>query len=143
MLILGICNDVAIIGIIYFINNIIKVLCVVTPVLLLLMLTIDFVQAVIAGDSERMDKVKGKAIQRIVYAVLVFLVPFIVKGVMGLLGNSTNFSSCYEVAENDSNLQLIEQIREIEAKIENAKTDAEKEQLIQQRDALYKQLNGQ
>ena len=66
---------------------------------------VDFSKAVIISD----DKVQGKSVnlflKRILYAVLIFAVPWIVKVVMISLGNLTegvNFTDCIENANGET-----------------------------------------
>ena len=114
-----ICNNLSIVAAIDFLNNLIRILCIVTPILLILFLTIDFVRAVISDDSQKMEKVKSVAIKRIVYAIVVFLVPSIVNGFMGLLGDRTNFSACYQYATSE-NIQSLADEAEAQRKAEEA-----------------------
>ena len=100
---------------IYFIKSIVKILCIVTPILLLIFLTIDIVKAVTAGDEATMKKIPGLAVKRFAYAVAVFMVPYIVNGFMGLLGDSTSVSKCYDLATAAN----------VEKKVEDEKKEAE------------------
>ena len=134
-----ICNNISSLGAIYFITNIIRILCIVTPILLLLLLTIDFVRATASGDTEKMDKVKSKAVKRIAYALAVFLVPAIVNGFMGLLGDSTNFSGCYNLATSE-NVQKLADAKKIEQDLKKAQNDEQRKALTEARDKIYGQI---
>ncbi len=140
MFILDVCDNISIVSIIYFISTIIGILCVVTSVLLLLVLTIDFVRAVMESDSEKMDKVKKTAVKRIVYAVIVFLVPAIVNGTMSLLGDSTSFTACYDLATS-GNVERLAEIKRIDDELKTVKYESDKKELIKKREDLYKQIN--
>ena len=120
----GLCDNVGGLSMIYFMKNIIRILCIVTPVLLLLFLTIDVVKAVTSGDSAVMKKMPATAVKRAIFAIIVFLVPYIVNGFMGLLGNSTNFSKCYDYATSD-NVHAAAEIAKKETELKNAKTAEE------------------
>ena len=139
MLILVECDQLGLMGALLFIKNIIKIICVAIPVLLLLFLTIDFVRATIEGDSEKMDKVKNVAVKRIIYAVIVFLIPTIVKGSMLLLGDTTKFSSCYDLAET-SYVENLAEANRLEQKIKNAENEAKKAELQKQYEKTKKQM---
>ena len=139
MNILDVCNDLSILGVILFIKNLLKIICVAVPILLLLFLTIDFTKATIESDSEKMNKVKAIAIKRIVYAIIVFLVPVIVNGVMSLLGDSTNFSSCYDMANND-NVQSLAEANKLEQDAKKAKTEQAKKELDEKVKKIYAQI---
>ena len=139
MNILDVCNDLSILGVILFIKNLLKIICVAVPILLLLFLTIDFTKATIESDSEKMNKVKAIAIKRIMYAIIVFLVPVIVNGVMSLLGDSTNFSSCYDMANND-NVQSLAEANKLEQDAKKAKTEQAKKELDEKVKKIYAQI---
>ena len=73
------------------------------PVLLILMLTIDYARAVIASDMEKMKKIKSQVPKRIIDAIFLALTPaiitLIVNLVSGLQSNeskvrNTNIMSC-------------------------------------------------
>ncbi len=56
---------------------------------LVVLLIIDFGKAVMAGKEDEIKSAQKLAIKRVVYAVVVFLVPFIVNVGLGLLANAT------------------------------------------------------
>ena len=56
---------------------------------LVVLLIIDFGKAVMAGKEDEIKTKQKMAIKRVVYAVIVFLVPFIVNVGLGLLANAT------------------------------------------------------
>ena len=56
---------------------------------LVILLIIDFGKAVMAGKEDEIKSAQKMAIKRIIYAVVVFLVPFIVNVGLGLLANAT------------------------------------------------------
>ena len=141
MILLDICNNLSSLGAILFINNITKILCTVTPILLLLFLTIDFAKATIESNEEKMDKVKHTAIKRIAYALIVFLVPAIVSGVMGLLGNKTSISACYELA-TPTNVSKLADAKKLEDKIKKEQNSETKQTLQKKRDELYNTIEN-
>ncbi len=142
MFVLEICNNLGILGILFFIKRLLQIIGIVIPILLLLFLTIDFVKATTDSNPDRMDKVKGTAIKRIVYAVLVFLVPFIVNGFMSLLGNTNSFSACYDLA-NASIVNSLAEKNKLEQKMRNAKTEAQKQELAKRHEELSKKIEEQ
>jgi len=56
---------------------------------LVVLLIIDFGKAVMAGKEDEIKSAQKLAIKRVIYAVVVFLVPFIVNVALGLLANAT------------------------------------------------------
>ena len=55
---------------------------------LVVLLIIDFGKAVMAGKEDEIKSAQKLAIKRIIYAIIVFLVPLIVNVTMGLLVNA-------------------------------------------------------
>jgi hypothetical protein len=139
MFILDACNNISSLGIINFIKNMLSILCIITPVLLLLILTIEFVKAAIASDTETMDKIKKSAVKRIIFAILVFLVPTIVNGVMGLLVNFNSFADCYNLANSD-NVNKYAEIYRLEREEQKTNNEMKKKELQKKQQELYKKI---
>lgn len=75
----------------------------VVPVILIVFGSIDLIKAVIAGKEEDIKKNQQTLFKRIVAAVIVFLVPLIVKVVMGLIGNES-WQACWD--ENSAGIDI-------------------------------------
>ena len=60
---------------------------------LIVLLIIDFGKAVMAGKEDEIKSAQKLAIKRVVYALVVFLVPWIVNIAIGLLANATSTTS--------------------------------------------------
>lgn len=77
--------------------GIIPLIQIVIIVALIIFLIIDFGKAVMAGKEEEIKTAQKLAIKRIVYAIVVFLVPWLVSVAFGLLTNPEADSalSCY------------------------------------------------
>ena len=91
------CEDVSILHTVWLI------LWIIGPVLLILMLTIDYTRAVIASDVEKMKKVKSKAPKRVIAAILLALTPAFVTLIVNLVSgiqtagssvSNTNIMQC-------------------------------------------------
>ena len=87
-------------------NGVIPLIQAAIIIALVVLLIIDFGKAVMAGKEDEIKSAQKLAIKRIVYAIVVFLVPLIVNVTMGLLVNakeakgdpsqqSTDALSCY------------------------------------------------
>jgi hypothetical protein len=139
MQILEACKDLGTLGAILFIKNLVSILCIVTPILLLLMLTIDFVLGTIKGDTEKTSGIVEKAVKRIIFAALIFFIPTIVNAFMSLIGEKTNYSDCY----NRANSEVIEQLTAEAREKENLKKKYNEEQvkqIIKARETKQKEL---
>lgn len=66
-------------------------------VVLIIFLILDFGRAVMAGKEDEIKTAQKLAIKRVIYAVVVFLVPWIVNVAFGLLDSSEGDTalSCY------------------------------------------------
>ena len=98
----SLCDNEDMKNIFMVIVNIIKLFCIIAPIITVLFISIDFGKAVIAGSAEDMrDEVK-LVVKRLIYCVIVFLVPFIVAFVISLLKDSgVKISSCFTYDEEN------------------------------------------
>ncbi len=110
-----VCTNPDILRIIYFILIIIDIVKIIIPIGLIVMGIIDFSKAVISSDEKTQKKSSRLFMNRILCAVLVFIVPWIVKVLMVVLGDILgsgviNFTDCIQnanketIAELDQNL---------------------------------------
>lgn len=88
----GTCRDVALERILYAVKNILNIIDIITPIILILMLSIHFTRAVLNPEDKKRDK---RLINSIIALVVVFMMPIIVNATMHLLGEKTNISSCW------------------------------------------------
>lgn len=95
-------NDAAACGVltaVYYVRFVVKVLQIIIPIALILWGTIDMGKAVIAGDEKKMKEAQKPFIKRIISAVIVFLIPFIVTLVINIIPDSNQeFKSCWNSA---------------------------------------------
>ena len=70
-----------------------KVIQWVIPILLILLITFDFLKAVIGGDEKKSKEALTKVGKRLLYAVILFLIPMLVKMIFREVGkvNSSGF----------------------------------------------------
>lgn len=68
----------------YMLHTILQYVRIIVPILVILLGTIDFAKAVIAGKEDNMKKAQTDFIKRVVIGVAVFFVPLLVDIVMGL-----------------------------------------------------------
>ena len=104
----SVCERSVVLQIVEVISNVITLISRIAPIVLILMLVIDFGKAVISGDESAMKKSTSLVIKRIIYCVLIFCVPYIIDISMNLLGNlGVNLASCYTgaTAENIARLK--------------------------------------
>ena len=103
MFILDTCADLtSVIAIVKFILNIVQW---VFPIILIVLGTIDLVKAVTQGKEEEIKKGQKILIQRIIAAVIVFLVPLIISIIMGWLGSS-GWKDCWKKTQPGIKLDI-------------------------------------
>lgn len=103
------CTNPDILRVIYFGKLIVDIVKVVIPIGLIIIGMIDFSKSVVSSDEGAQKKNMTLLGKRIVFAILVFAVPWIVETLMVSLGNLTegvNFTDCLE----NANSECIEQL---------------------------------
>lgn len=102
--IVDVCTNPDILKVIYFAKLILDIVKIVIPIGLIIMGMIDFSKSVVTSDDGIQKKNMKLFVKRIIYAVLVFAVPWIVETLIVNLGNLTdgvNFTDCLENAESE------------------------------------------
>lgn len=111
------CTNPAVLKILSFIFQLLDILCFIIPMVLIIMLSVDFLKNVIASKDEEFQKNANMVIKRIVFAIVLFLLPTIVKFMLALVSDATNnlsgeYQSCIDnidyikVYENNYNEML-------------------------------------
>lgn len=109
------CENPEILKVFYFLNIIIDIVKIVIPIGLIVIGMIDFSKALTSNDEGSQKKSVNLFIKRVIMAILVFLVPWIVETLIIWLGNladGVNFTDCLENANR-------EKIDELEKEINN------------------------
>lgn len=95
------CGGADILRIIKFAEKLLDIVFIMIPILLIIMISVDFAKNVIAGKVEDMQKNVTLVLKRILMTVALFLVPTIVEFVMLLLGEQgLDFARCVDIAIN-------------------------------------------
>lgn len=97
----------AILTMIYYVKLVLRILQIAVPIGLILFGTIDMAKAVIAGDEKKMKEAQKPFIKRIVSAVIVFLIPYIVSVVVGLVTSNGDYKGCWDAAEKAQSLDVM------------------------------------
>lgn len=115
------CGPSGILKAVYFFKLILDVVFILIPIALIVLLTIDISKAVISGDEGVQKKSFKLGAKRLLYAVIVFCVPYIVSLVNLVLGDlGVDYSACYY----DIDLDAIKQLEADEIAVEEAKKAA-------------------
>lgn len=92
------CSDPTMLQVMGIVKFIMRVICIIVPIVLIVLGTIDLFKAVTAGKE---DEKKQKAlITRLIAGLLVFLVPTIVTVLFNLVGVS-DWKTCWNDASDD------------------------------------------
>jgi len=95
--ILAKCSEQDLMKVFDFVKLFLRMVQFIVPVILIVLGTIDLVKAVIASKEDEIKNAQKMLIKRLIYAVIVFLVPFIVSWIMGLIGNN-DWKDCWNEA---------------------------------------------
>jgi len=123
------CGGVDILRIIKFVWSLLDILFIIVPIGLILMITVDFGKNVIAGKEDEMKKNVSLVIKRLIFCVVLFLIPTIVKIVINVLGDSgievLSYAQCITVARTQdlSKFESLDPIEEYPLKEPNFSKD--------------------
>ena len=113
------CTNPDILRVIWFFMIILDIVKIIIPIALIVLGIVDFSKAVITSDEKAQQKSVKLFGKRILYAILVFIIPWLVEVFMITLGNligeegKVNFTDCIENATGEKIKQL-EQTKENE-----------------------------
>lgn len=118
------CQHPAVLRFIYFGMLILDILFVIIPICLIIMLLIDFAKAVVAND-EGAKKSTKLVTKRIMYAVIIFIVPWVVNLLITILSSvgldtGTNYVMCLTNAQS-GNFEYYDKLLEEEEALEAEK----------------------
>lgn len=96
-----VCSNQNILAVIYFVWTIVSWVLRIVPIILIVMVSLDFAKNVMANGADAMNKNLKMAISRIISCVLCFLVPSFVTTLNTILGDfGVNYSKCFDNIAN-------------------------------------------
>ena len=106
-----ICDDSNVLNVFYFFEQLLSLAFIIIPVGAILILSFDMFKNVIANDEGVQKKNMNLFIKRIIFLVVVFLVPYIVRFFVGFVSDSlgiekNGYLKCLSVTKEDINEQL-------------------------------------
>ncbi len=126
-----VCELSEVLKVIYFVKQLLNVVCFIVPIGLIVMVMLDFFKNVIAKDEGDMKKNLNLVIKRTFMAVMLFLVPTIITFVNSLLGTfGVSYASCI----NNANLEKIAVFEAEEEALELQKEQEEQNEQIFEND---------
>lgn len=99
-----VCGGADVLRILRFVFILLDMVCWIVPMGLIVMLMVDFGKNVIAGKEDEMKKNLNMVIKRIIYCIILFLVPTIVNFAVGIVSNvGVEAAKCIEIARDHNN----------------------------------------
>lgn len=92
------CGGMDILRLIKMVIMFLKIVFLVAPIILMVMISIDFFKNVSSGKDEEIKKNISIAIKRVIACLLLFLVPTFFNIITNMIG--TDYSKCFELAKN-------------------------------------------
>ena len=131
MYFLDVCTDSSFLSMILLMKNFIEIVCIIVPILLILLSSIDVGKIVINPDPKNSQKAISMLIKRSIAAVTIFFLPTIVGVFLSLLGKANyTTTACW----NNANTDTINSFRETE-KLEKEAEEQEKKAIKEAADA--------
>ncbi len=115
------CTNSGVLKTILFVENLLKIVFYMVPILLVLMVTIDLSKAVLSSDESAMQKSLKIVIKRMVSVIVLFLVPTISEVAVNL-ASDTAWSDYTLCLTNTENISYYETLDAQKKKIEEEKT---------------------
>lgn len=125
------CQHPGVLRILYFVYLLLDVIFIVVPIGLIIMLLVDFSKAVIAGDDDKAKKSTKIVVKRIIYAILIFAMPWIVNlflEIMSDAGITTDYLTCMDNAKSGDFAYYDMLLEE-----ENAAREAERQKKLEEK----------
>ena len=105
-MIISICNNLKTLSVLRIVNNIIDIIKISVPILLIFILIFKLIKAITNDDTNSLEKVKKTAISNILAAVIIFLIPSLIKIVVNITFPNSEYTKCI----NNSSLERINSI---------------------------------
>lgn len=100
-ILLDFCQKSNVLELINFILKALRLVCIIVPIMLIVLITIDFIKGIIASQDE-VKKIFSIVLKRIIYAALIFFAPLIVNVIVGILGDlGVDYMECIENATDE------------------------------------------
>ncbi len=119
------CETSNVLKVIYFIKELIKISLIIIPIILIVMLTVDFAKNIVSNEDEMKRNIK-LAIRRLIYTLVIFFIPTIVRLSFNLLSNQ-NIAEEYTTCFNNANQDAIIRFEEEEKVLKEYAKEREKE----------------
>lgn len=96
------CTDGSALGsVVALLKTAINILQILIPIALILWGTLDMGKAVIAGDEKKIKEAQKPFVKRLISAVIVFLIPYLLNLVIGIVAKGDSASAWVDCWQND------------------------------------------
>ena len=134
---------ITMLGVLYFVRELLKMAYIIIPIGLIVMLAIDFSKGALSFDDG--NKTLSFVLKRVLYAIAIFLIPTIVFGVMQYAGfNFSDSKSCWHYV-NGVSVDTVKNLAKLQEEAQNKKNAELEEKLLKkvskQYNAISKSLN--
>ena len=122
-MILSICDNTTVLKVIHVVNIMITVIKIGVPIALIIAMMIDFMKAIKVGSDDLLAKAKGKVKNRVIAAVLIFLVPTFVTFIVNVAApEDAEIKKCIDASSSMSDIDSMESSN-VEALVSKAESD--------------------
>ena len=87
-----------VLGVLFIAKTVVRILQIAVPIGLIIWGTIDIGKSVIAGDEKKIKEAQKPFVKRVIAAVIVFLIPWLVELVLGFVSNG-EWKACWDEAQ--------------------------------------------
>lgn len=141
------CEISGVLKIILFVKKLLSYVCVIVPMGLIVMVSIDIGKNVIAGREDEMKKNVSVAMKRIIYCMCIFLVPSVVNLAVNMVNDAVKnanvtASSCTDNLNNIAYYEKLEKIKMKQEEQEQAKILAERFAKTNERNTIKKKASA-
>ena len=118
------CTTYSVLYIFSILKNVFELLCTIIPIIIIILIMIDYFKAVISNEENAIKLVTAKSAKRLIAEIIVFFVPTIVSSFMSIMNFSIagNFTDCFL---NSDNLEYYKMLEEEKAKAKEEQEKAE------------------
>ena len=100
-----ICGGADVLKVMRFAFKLLDILCIIVPIILILIISIDFGKSVIAKADDEMLKNFNMVIKRLLMCAAFFLLPVLINAAIGLLDNAgLDYARCAKIAKSNEDL---------------------------------------
>ena len=86
--------------------TVVLILQIAVPFVLIVLGSIDFFKSVVAGDEKEMKQKRKPFVQRLIAAIVIFLIPFIVSLIMNTFFPKVKFTKCWNAAKDNRSITI-------------------------------------